>query len=220
MLLWERLRQLSEDLNLKKPVRTFTDATAVPVVAPKPRRSKFDKRCAAKTRLGRQCRGHIRTGSEYCSFHDPNLSAEQRRRIAAKGGRSKRNMAHLLDGYLRPLTDETAVGHAMDRLYREVRLGKVTPEMGMVLLNILVRLVEHGLVKPDNPNRDIRRTKIARVGRKLDQLLTRAEKVAWRRAVASAPAAFLHSGRSDQESPSTQPVAQTKPAASRKAVAS
>lgn len=195
MLLWERLRQISEDLNLANRDNRFEDATTVPVMAPKPQRSRFDKRCSATTKTGRRCRARINEGSEFCTFHDPNMTPDKRRKNASVGGRSKKNMAHLLDGYLRPLTDESSVGHAMDRLYREVRIGKVTPEMGKVLLDILSRLLESGLAPPANPKRDLKKTKVYRTQQKLDKLLTRAEKIAWRRAVANAPKVIIHPSR-------------------------
>jgi hypothetical protein len=193
MLLWEQMRELKR-IAQQHPEAKFDDATQVPVLAPKPRRSQFDKRCAAKTKYGRQCRARIVEGSDYCSFHDPNMTKDQRRRNAAKGGRSNRNLSHIVDGYLRPLNDEEAVGQAMDRLYREVRLGKVTPDMGRVLLVILVRLLREGLAKPTNPQRDFKKTKAYKFGHKLDALLTEKEKKAWQRAVNKAPASFSPPG--------------------------
>ena len=208
MLLWEQMRELKR---VARPEKKFDDATQVPVLAPKPRRSKFDKRCAAKTRSGRQCRGRIVEGSDYCSFHDPDMTKDQRRRNAAKGGRSNRNLSHIMDGYLRPLNDEEAVGQAMDRLYREVRLGKVTPDMGRVLLVILVRLLREGLAKPTNPKRDFKKTKAYRFGRKLDALLTEKEKTAWQRAVNKAPASFFPSGTKEaQEQKHANPKSDTQ----------
>ena len=193
MLLWEQMRELKRAAK-QQPEERFDDATKVPVLAPKPRRSQFDKRCSAKTKYGRQCRARIVEGSDFCSFHDPNMTTELRRRNAAKGGRSNRNLSHILDGYLRPLYNEEAVGQAMDRLYREVRLGKVTPDMGRVLLVILVRLLREGFAKPKDPKRDFKKTKAYRFGHKLDALLTEKEKTAWQRAVKKAPASFLPAG--------------------------
>jgi hypothetical protein len=193
MLLWEQMRELKR-VSKQQPEKKFDDATKVPVIAPKPPRSQFDKRCAAKTKYGRQCRARIVEGSDFCSFHNPNMTKDQRRRNAAKGGRSNRNLSHVLDGYLRPLNNEEAVGQAMDRLYREVRLGKVTPDMGRVLLVILVRLLREGFAKPKDPKRDFKKTKAYRFGRKLDALLTEKEKNAWQRAVNKAPASFFRPG--------------------------
>jgi hypothetical protein len=44
--------------------------------------------CVGITRDGNRCRVLAASGSEWCAFHDPTRK-EQRRRAAAKGGRSK-----------------------------------------------------------------------------------------------------------------------------------
>jgi hypothetical protein len=71
----------------------------------------------------------------------------------------------------------------MDRLYREVRLGVITPEMGKVLFGVLTRLLDSGLVATGPCPQ---RSKAARVRPKLRELLTRAERVEWTQAVANA----------------------------------
>ena len=63
----------------------------------------YDKRCVAMTRSGRRCRGRIREGSEFCSFHDPEVSQRQRQHNAANGGRRRAFLSHIPDGYLRKL---------------------------------------------------------------------------------------------------------------------
>ena len=156
------------------------------------RRLPYDKRCAGITKAGRRCRGRIRQGSEFCPFHDPALTAERRRRNAAKGGKSHHRLANLPDGYLRKLTSRRAVGDAMDRLYREVRLGVITPEMGSVLLAILTRIMDTELGGQGTVSTGSRRrSKADRLRPKLAELLTREERRAWRKAVANAPAAFV-----------------------------
>lgn len=183
MLLWEALCS-----NAAPGMQPGAPATSDPVV---PRRLPFDTRCAAITKSGRRCRGRIREGTEYCVFHDPAV-AERRRRAAGKRGRARRRLAHLPGGYLAKLTSRRAVGQAMDRLYREIRLGLVTPEMGRVLFDVLTRLLDSGLCdEVSSPVRDVRRTKAQRLRPKLAELLTQAERRAWRKAVANAPAAFL-----------------------------
>jgi hypothetical protein len=111
--------------------------------------------------------------------------------MAAKGAR-KRRLAHLPDGYLRKLSNRRAVAEAMDRLYREVRLGRVTLEMGEVLFRILTRLLDSGLV-------DVglfpQRTKAGRIRPRLAELLTRDERSAWRKATANADALALPDDR-------------------------
>ncbi len=160
------------------------------------RRLPFDTRCSAVTKSGRRCRGKIRSGTEFCPFHDPALTPERRRRIAAKGGRSRNPLAHLPDGYLRKLTTRAAVGQCMDRLYREVRLGVITPEMGAVMFSILCRLLDAGLVDTPNGARGkTGRSKAERIRPKLAELLTRQEQAAWKQAVKNAPAYFSEAER-------------------------
>ncbi|MFQ5461433.1 MAG: hypothetical protein ACE5E5_02270 [Phycisphaerae bacterium] len=147
----------------------------------------YDNRCRGTTKKGKRCRARIREGSEYCVFHDPEVPSDVRRRIAAKGGKSKRRLSHIPDGYLRPLTDRSSIAKAMDRLYREVRLGVLTPEMGRVLFDILCRLLDTDFAAPDAaPVR--RRGGAYRQRGKLKELLKPHELEAWDTAVAHAPA--------------------------------
>ena len=148
----------------------------------------YDTRCAAKTKKGRRCRAKIRPGTNYCSFHDPAVTDEHRRN-AAKGGRSRNNLANLPDGYLRKLKTRADVGHCMDRLYREVRLGIISKEMGSVLFGILCRLLDSGLAKEPSPKPSSKgRTKVDRIRPKLNDLLTSDERTAWNQAIADASA--------------------------------
>jgi hypothetical protein len=83
----------------------------------------------------------------------------------------------------------------MDRLYRELRLGIVTNEMGLVLFNILTRLLDSGLVDSGKLTATAgNRSKATRLRPKLNEWLTRSERAAWRRAVANAPASVLQAG--------------------------
>ncbi len=158
----------------------------------RPPRLPFDKRCAGLTRAGKRCKGRIKAQSEFCSFHDPAMTAERRKRNAAMGGRSRTNLAHVPGGYLRKLNSLRAVGDAMDRLYREVRLGIVTSEMGAVLFRILTRVLDAGLCLEKTKGAPSRRAKAVKLRPKIAELLTLQERRAWRKAVASAPSDFLH----------------------------
>jgi hypothetical protein len=141
------------------------------------------------TRSGTRCRCRIRKGSDFCQFHDPGVSAERRRLTAAKGGRNSRKLSHIPGGYLRKLTNRTAAGQAMDRLYREVRLGVVTPEMGKVLFDILTRILDSGLCDGSKEGKPpSARARADRLRPKVSEMLTRAEKTAWHQALANAPA--------------------------------
>jgi hypothetical protein len=182
-LLWETLSGRSSSEKRPKE-RSGGDAN-------RPPRLPFDKRCAGLTRAGKRCKGRIKGQSEFCSFHDPAMTADRRKRNAAMGGRSRTNLAHVPGGYLRKLNSLRAVGDAMDRLYREVRLGLVTPEMGSVLFRILTRVLDAGLYEKKTNSAPSRRAKVVRLRPKLAELLTLEERRAWRKAVANAPSDFL-----------------------------
>ena len=181
MLLWEALRVPAEGERAGASVNGGAGVRMQPLP--------FETRCTAVTKSGRRCRGKTRKGTEFCPFHDPTVSPERRRQIASKGGRNHHRLARLRDGYLRKLTSRAAVGEAMDRLYREVRLGLVTPAMGVILFNVLTRILDSGLASTGRmQGRSSRPSKADKIRPKLRELLTRAEQGAWRRAIANAPA--------------------------------
>jgi hypothetical protein len=91
----------------------------------------------------------------------------------------------------------------MDRLYREIRLGIVTPEMGRVLFDILTRLQDSNLVA-SGPRPE--RTKAARMRPKLTELLTRQERAAWKRAVDHATALGVEPGSEGKRRPRSGPA--------------
>lgn len=184
MLMWERLTS-TVPVDENSSGRSLRVATVT-------QRLPYDLRCCAITKAGKRCRGRIRKDTDFCPFHDPTVSAEQRQRDAAKGGRCHHKLSRLPDGYLRKLDSRRAVGQAMDRLYRELRLGIVTPAMANVLFNILTRLLDSGLCDAgESSNTNLRAHKADRLRPKLRDLLTRAERQAWRQAIANAPTDFL-----------------------------
>lgn len=184
MIFWETLkpRRRQRTEAPKAPTKSVLRSARLP----------YDKRCAALNKRGKRCRARIRPGMDFCYFHDPEVPAEQRRRCASRGGRTRRRLTQIPDGYLRPLKDRASIGHAMDRLYREVRLGVVTPDMGRVLFNILCRLYDTAVHDElFSANRTRGKGKLDRVRPKLNELLTQVEQRAWQRAVAKAPDEFL-----------------------------
>jgi hypothetical protein len=189
MLFWEALKT--------SVPRRGSNPSLSTVSTMRSRRLPYDKRCVAVTKSGLRCRGRIREGTEFCLFHDPKFMAQCRRSIAANGGRNRRRLSHLPDGYLRKLKTRAAVGQAMDRLYREVRLGVISTEMGAVLFKILTRMLDSGLVE-SGPCPE--RTKAARIEPRLRELLTRAERAAWKKAV-----------ENNAASPSAQQVSEPRP---------
>jgi hypothetical protein len=99
----------------------------------------------------------------------------------------------------------------MDRLYREVRLGIITPEMGAVLFGILTRILDSGLCDSDAAKQTAsRRAKVHKIRPKLSELLTRTERAAWKRAVANAPGLLPPIRRP------AKPASKAQPAAARK----
>jgi hypothetical protein len=177
-LLWEALRFRSRNQEGRQGPVAPTQSTYT--------REPKQTQCAATTRSGKRCRGNARPGQEFCPFHDPALTAEQRREIAARGGKSHRRLSHLPDGYLRKLQTPAAVGEAMDRLYREVRLGIVDPGMGRTLMDILTRLHDRLSRKPPSKAAPgaptlVRPDRAEKIRPKLDEALSQAEKVAWQK---------------------------------------
>lgn len=190
MLLWEMLTT--------PVVREVHGSGATGQTVPVMMRLPYDTRCCVITKSGKRCRGRIRKGSEYCPLHDPALVERREQGSAVARAKRRNRLAHLPDGYLRKLTSRTAVGNAMDHLYREIRLGIITPEMGGVLFDILTRLMDSGLLdggRVVDPAKS--RARADRLRPKMKELLTRAERAAWQKAIASAPPSVVaqHSGR-------------------------
>jgi len=181
MLLWEMLEA--------PPPRTEGESPDAKPEASRTRRLPFDLFCCAVTKSGRRCRGKVRKGGEYCIFHDPELAAKRKKVMASTPAQRRRKLSHLPDGYLRKLCDHRSIGQAMDRLYREVRLGIITPQMGRVLFSVLTRILDSGLADLNGSPKAPSRTKAARMRPKLSDLLMQAEKTAWKKAVANAPSA-------------------------------
>lgn len=174
MLFWEFLHKTDTPARFQ----TIPDGSPPPAVT---QRLPYDTQCTAITKVGARCRGRIRRGRDFCPFHDPELLAERRRRMSETGARDRRHrLSHVRDGYLRKLKSRAAIGEAMDRLYREVRMGSVSLEMGTVLLGILTRLLESDLIV-SGPCPE--RSKAARIKPKLTELLTRGERTALRKAI-------------------------------------
>ncbi len=177
----------------------------------------FDRHCAARKKNGERCGCTARRDSDYCVFHDPTIIAKRKLKQQDPNRRRRRSLARMPDGYLRKLTSRHAVGQAMDRLYREVRLELITPEMGYVLFRILTRLMDDGLCHDDTGLQNAwNRTKAARLRPKLSDLMTRAERRAWRKAIERAPSKFIRSTNTTQQ----QQDREDKPKATRKAALS
>jgi hypothetical protein len=184
MLLWEHLSKILP-ISSKR-----SDLAESPLL--RSTRLPFDNRCAIITKSGKRCKGRIHKGGENCALHDPQVAAK--RRLAGAIPRRENPLSKLPDGYLRRLSTRASVGVAMDRLYREVRLGLATPEMGGVLFGILTRLMDSGLLDKGRPPKSMNRSRADRMRPKLADLITRAEKAAWERAVSRAPVVVSQNG--------------------------
>lgn len=201
MLLWEALRSST-------PRITPSESTTTPVRATT--RLPYETQCAAVKKGGRRCRGKAITNSEYCLFHDPATAAKRRQAMNTPAAKRHRKLSQIPGGYLRKLSNRAAVGNAMDRLYREIRTGIVTPEMGNVLFGILTRIADNELAltnksKPNGRARaDVLRPKIR-------EALTRAEKTAWNRAIKNAPADILDRTRALPAPTDRQPAQKRLP---------
>ncbi len=199
MLLWELLS--------KPLMRILNQGGENPQSLPLSRRLPYETRCSTITKSGKRCKGKIRKGSEFCALHDPEVL--ERRRSASRPARksARYRLSHLPDGYLRKLSNRSSVGNAMDRLYREVRLGIISPEMGAVLFEILSRLMDSGLLD-EGRIVDVTRCKADRIRPNMREWLTRTERAAWKKAVAHAPGSVLahHTGQPVEQRPMTLPL--------------
>jgi hypothetical protein len=108
-----------------------------------------DPRCIARRKDGQRCKGRARPGSDHCLFHDPAITPEQRREIAARGAESRRRRVQLPKGYPRRLDSQRAVQRAMDRLCAEIRQGVIDATTGRALFEVLSQMaVMHGGLSP------------------------------------------------------------------------
>ncbi len=188
MLLWEMLEARTPQSRDESPPAHDSSSSPSGAAQTQPKqthtmRLPFDMFCCAVTKSGRRCRGKIVKGGEYCIFHDPELAAKRKKTMSSAPAKRRRKLSHLPDGYLRKLSDHRSVGQAMDRLYREIRLGIITPEMGRVMFDVLTRILDSGLADLQGVPKSISRTKAHRLRPKMADLLTRAEKAAWKKAI-------------------------------------
>lgn len=201
MLFWEALNR-PKNTEEGTPIEETGSATTTPPVM-RSARLPYDRRCSALTKAGSRCRGRTIHHGEFCLFHDPEIAEKRRRTMATSRARRRRRLSRLPDGYLRKLTTTAAIGSAMDRLYREIRLGVITPEMGGVMFAILSRLLDSDIVPAaKRPSR----TKASRFGPKLRAVLTLGERRAWNKAVNQALQS-LPNYTPDQESTSPKTTA-------------
>jgi hypothetical protein len=98
-------------------------------------------RCEAMTRSGRRCRCRKARESQFCNFHDPEISARIRARAREKRAERKAAMVGLPREYMKSLGSADGIVQALDGLFREVRLGVVSPRTATIMLAIIDRLM-------------------------------------------------------------------------------
>ena len=163
-ILWEAFGRNS----LSKVPPTGT----VQAISTRQRSLQRDDICTARTHAGRQCRCRKARGSEFCNFHDPEISARIREQARLKREARKKQMAALPAGYLKSLNSPDGVPSALDNLFREVRLGVVSPRTANVMLSIIDRLLIHDkLVATHGKRRVSKQLRSQEVRRQLVEVL-------------------------------------------------
>lgn len=204
MLLWEALATKPDEERLQARPQTPAPCHT--------QRLPFDKRCIASTKSGHRCKGKIYRDTEWCIFHHPELAAKRQATLAQKRANKERNSVEKMPvQYLRKLSDRRSVGQAMDRLYRDLLGGRATPEMGRVLFGILERLLDSGLADLKTVPKAPQRSKAAKMRPKLERLLTRAERAAWKRAIENAPAHLRGEMDTTRRKPAAKSAETSKP---------
>ena len=149
MLLWEAVGG-------KKPQHQQSKNAPKPIITTRRLRSvQPDDRCTATTRIGRRCQCRRAKDSVYCNFHDPEISARIREKARQKREERKAQLANLPDGYMKSLNTADGIASALDNLYREVRLGVVSPRTAQVMLAIIDRLLVYEKLLADNGRRRV-----------------------------------------------------------------
>jgi hypothetical protein len=163
-LLWEAFGK-------KRPDKPAVPST-VPAITTRLRSIQEESRCKARTRVGRPCRCRRAPGSEFCNFHDPVISARIREQARLQREEKKRMLAALPDGYSKPLYAVDGIPAALDTLYREVRLGVVSPRTAGLMLAIVDRLLVYDkLVGEKGPRRVSKKLRIEEVRAQLQAAL-------------------------------------------------
>jgi hypothetical protein len=133
MLLWEAVGG--------KKVPKSGGPTKVQPISTRLRSIQAPERCEAITRAGRRCRCRRATESQFCNFHDPAIAARIRASAAHKRAERQAALAGLPAAYMKSLSTVDGITGALDGLFREVRLGVVSPRTAGIMLSIIDRLM-------------------------------------------------------------------------------
>jgi hypothetical protein len=133
MLLWEAVGG--------KKVPKAGVPTKVQAISTRLRSVQASDRCESITRSGRRCRCRKAKESQFCNFHDPQISALIRERARQKRAERQAALAGLPAEYMKSLSTVDGIVGALDGLFREVRLGVVSPRTAGIMLSIIDRLM-------------------------------------------------------------------------------
>jgi hypothetical protein len=93
------------------------------------------ERCQARTKEGKPCSATPRPGRFYCLWHDPE-AADERRRNAAKGGRSRSNLARLKRALPSERLDFGDVQGVLGAVLRDLLAGTLDPPVANAAANV------------------------------------------------------------------------------------
>lgn len=133
MLLWEAVGG--------KKVPKQGVPTKVQPISTRVRGMQAPDRCEAVTRAGRRCRCRKAAESKFCNFHDPEIAARIRECARQKRAERQAALAGLPTEYMKSLGSVDGIIGALDGLFREVRLGVVSPRTAGIMLSIIDRLM-------------------------------------------------------------------------------
>jgi len=133
MLLWEAVGG--------KKVPKQGVPTKVQPISTRLRGIQASDRCEAITRSGRRCRCRRAAESQFCNFHDPEIAARIRECARQKRAERQAALAGLPSEYMKSLSTVDGIVGALDGLFREVRLGVVSPRTAGIMLSIIDRLM-------------------------------------------------------------------------------
>lgn len=100
--------------------------------------------CIALKKDDTKCKGSSMLGSEYCFFHNPDISKKERKQAQAKGGRNRRSK---VTSPLKPMSLHSSkdVAHLLSDTINQVRIGQMDVKVANclgILSNHLLRAFE------------------------------------------------------------------------------
>lgn len=84
----------------------------------------------------KECNRHAMAFSEYCFFHNPDVSDEEKQQARSKGGRSSRRVEALNIDDVKPVEDVVDLKQFLNSLLGWLIAGKVTPSQARALVSV------------------------------------------------------------------------------------